>query len=642
MSKEKIIDSYFAALEERDRLALVIESGDELDKEILGGALQVIDERLVELEADQEVSSQLLSLAERTQSALLKVDILKQTVDRGVIDEEYLERKRQEILTPRAKRAMQYIAERGLVEKTVAESKSDSDDDVDGLVDSTVSNSTEIVQNRELPAERHIQMTIRRDGIKIGKKGKFVKFSGIHSEGQADYSTDRRTILEVLAEEQGSFLSIDELWTSAFGDREFDVAAMTQIRKWLLGLTHRGTRIIAHNGKRGPSSAYGIVDFRVDLKFSNIRSPRSDSAQATVPSSHTDEEAETVGPTQEVGPEAFDTLTMFPADEVDSFILATYIAMHKNVLQEYGITCLDESLCESLDGQLAADQLTERVTSFGGDIRAYRKDILERLCRYFDNKDAVLNDVDIMQPEDPRYGLFTFLVDLNPDILKSIFLRLTDALPFTEIVVTGGKDGNQELRRRTGLVLPDGEELGVVESGESPISVTPSVVEDDPADSPLEVPVVMPVDAELEEAPVAEMEPDASEKPELIVSRGKRRSQEQESEQKAEQLRDIRTRAAVLLDDYRKYNLGKANSRTFRSSQMRERGYGFLSPRALKNASETGIIASSNGDTLSEKDFLNIVLSHEYPQAYSVAKSKNKLCRRDICLVIDQVISEHA
>lgn len=95
----------------------------------------------------------------------------------------------------------------------------------------------------------------------------------------------------------------------------------------------------------------------------------------------------------------------------------------------------------------------------------------------------------------------------------------------------------------------------------------------------------------------------------------------------------------MLIADYDRYSLGKANSKTFRSKELRERGYGFITPSKLRNSAENGIISSTSSDSLTLKDFLNLVFSHEESQAYSVTRSRRKLSRRDIQSVIDELVS---
>lgn len=470
MNQESNLDTYFASLDERDRLAALIADGDELDQDIFGEAHELITQRIIELEQNTDIVTEAIAIAQRAQAALEKIDLLKPTVASGVIDDAYIERKRGEILTPQVQRVIDYIGQLQLLDAPVQGApvteggKHISQGAKDGSEKATKTETDQPLKKRP------VDMIITPKGVRFGRRGTFRPFSAVQYEGQTDHTEARRYALLTLIENTGDLLTVEQL-VVATGNKSADLLRWKEVRRWLRQLSYRGTPIISYTGGRGANSAYGILDFDITLiqqddkiEGGNLGASSDISHEQPAPTKPRHVAKVTAPKSSEILPKAETAASQsrkFPLDVVDSFLVATYIEINHAVFEECcGISLDDIPSASDLERKISADRLDERLKE-SGDIQLLRRSILDRLHTYFIDNEHDLSAGDVMSKVDSRHELFVFLLELGPEKLKNVLIKLTEALPFTDITMTFGRGGEEVVRRSTGAVLPTGERMGV-------------------------------------------------------------------------------------------------------------------------------------------------------------------------------------
>jgi len=417
-----------------------IQAADLESTELGAQALNRAEELLTELAGSDAVSSAIHEYYDGAHSQLGQLDQLEAVaLGAGLVTKEELDAKRTEITNTDEFAAAAYFM------KTVGST---------ALSGVTESSSVAFLEADVEKTPRDIQITIQGDGVQIGKQGKFVRLSGAHSKDQTDYSVLRKTLLKTLIEKQGDYMSVDELWSESFPGVEFDRDSMRQFKMWADGLTFRGRPIIVHNGKRGSSSAYGILSFNVSLS-EVTKAAKQKPAEEYLPEvvseklitqdrQHTYSTPEDIkrpeAPAPETAPEVH-----FPLGLTESYILAETLAYLDSICKRHGIPIIDERIVQELSKQTTTKDVL--AVTAKRDIEDVRGEIVEKVVSYFENEGLVLDDIGNMNEKDHRFGLFNYLIDI--DWQERSMLILTMAKGYTRLDVSmGGKRGLDLLAAR--------------------------------------------------------------------------------------------------------------------------------------------------------------------------------------------------
>lgn len=412
-----------------------------LDSTDLGAqAVERAEARLAELAGVKAVSDAIQEYYVGAHSQLSQLDQLENVaLGAGLITQEELDTQRTKIVETSEYAAAKYFM------KAVGSI---------AVGDATQEPSSTPVEAEAERALQDIQITIQGDGVQIGKQGKFVRLSGANSKEQTDYSVLRKTLLKTLIEKQGEFVSVDELWSEAFPGVEFNRDSMRQFKMWADGLTFRKCPIIEHNGKRGPSSAYGIIHFNVSLS-EVTKATKQKPIEEVVPQSEPDdmipEQRRQAVPSPDA-PKPAEVVTIESAPEVhfplgltESYILAETLAYLDSICERYDIPVIEEKIVSELKKQTTTKDVL--AVTAKREIEDVRGEIVEKVVGYFENEDLVLDDLGNMNEKDHRFGLFNYLIDIDWQERSMLILALAQG--HTRLTVSlGGKRGLDLLAAR--------------------------------------------------------------------------------------------------------------------------------------------------------------------------------------------------
>lgn len=354
-----------------------------------------------------------------------------------------------------------------------------------------------------------IEITIDKDTVNIGKRGKLVKLSGVSKESteRKDYSEERREILKVLIENAGGDpITIEDLWAMSFPGREVEEGSFNQIRIWLEKLTYRRSPIVIHNGMRGAYSGYSIPNPNVSLVIvDTTKSKNKDVVQETVQQEFAAETElqSTVEQTQlteeiadlpvllsgqnsdtEVNEPEVTTVpeevkenvkpvvktevrntppVVFPLNHAQSSILAEFLYVRSEMLSEFGIPKIDPEVATKLQEGMSVTKLAEEMAKYGNNLEKLRMNILATVNRYFENETQAIADVTNMSELDFRYPLFEYLFELEAEDRKLLLDELVTAKAGIQVTVgTNGapRTGQNIVDVKGVLYSADGSVLG--------------------------------------------------------------------------------------------------------------------------------------------------------------------------------------
>lgn len=120
-------------------------------------------------------------------------------------------------------------------------------------------------------SEAHMTIDYEAETLAIGRRADRARVSRLARDSGSQYVVDRARLLVAISENKGKELGFDELWGQAFGDREPDRVAMGQHRAWLKRLRYGNKRLVVHNGRTGPASAYQISDHVLSITHKNTQ-----------------------------------------------------------------------------------------------------------------------------------------------------------------------------------------------------------------------------------------------------------------------------------------------------------------------------------------------------------------------------------
>lgn len=427
--------------------------------ELYQGAISKADLRLAELANDPDVRKDLSALGEATEKDLRELDDLKDAADLGLVSEEQLTAKREEILSDPARRiAAKFIERTKLVAREI-----DSSPD---------SSSAEATAETNHPP-RKIRLTIRDGGvISIGDKGKIIKLSSTSRRDIQieDFSLQRESLLRALVTSEKDSLNAVELWEIAFPGQELDKNVLTTFRNWMQKLTYRKQPLILHNGKRGPFSEY-FVNPDFDLSIAVERVSRKNPVSATVAVEQPTPSG--IAPTEEANDpilakqparkkEAID-LAVFPLTLAESTIVASFISNYSDLLhKEFEIEVLPEQLLEDLSDATGATEIQDALSAYATDpIFTFRKESFEKIITFFSDQDTVIEALDSIEETDPRYPLFAYLCGIEGEDRWQLLQGLLNA----RRGIVGGFDIKRAVLNDTRVVvdLDDGTQYDLSE-----------------------------------------------------------------------------------------------------------------------------------------------------------------------------------
>ena len=287
------------------------------------------------LQKKPEVTSYLQDIGGHLIRALLDLEKeLGPAVEAGLISKESVSEKSEELVKrietdPNASLAAKYL---GYI--AVSEGRNIDQGEVD------FQESTEKQPEPEIKTEPIIQLklTYSNGAIVIGKNGKYIKTSNKTIETQRDYGPDRIKLLEVLInDDTGDFVKVTDLRRLAFGEQDVDNNALSQIRKWLDKLNFRRQPLIIHNGKRGKGSAYK-VNPKMALQLVKQEVIERQQQDTITIQPETDEQK-----IYETAPEVIRVpRSIFPLSRYESSVLATFLEMNNDLLEQIGLDKISE------------------------------------------------------------------------------------------------------------------------------------------------------------------------------------------------------------------------------------------------------------------------------------------------------------
>ena len=144
----------------------------------------------------------------------------------------------------------------------------------DTAQEQTISESSETQHSHEDTADKptvQIAIDYEKQKALVGKDRRWIREYPLSKEKDSSIALDRARLLVTLAEHEDEELTITELWTKTFGDREFDQRKMQTYRRWLAKFRHNSKPIVVHNSKRGVTSGYSIPHHSLQLVHKNTQ-----------------------------------------------------------------------------------------------------------------------------------------------------------------------------------------------------------------------------------------------------------------------------------------------------------------------------------------------------------------------------------
>lgn len=485
-------DSYFEAIEQREQLESLLPLASDNLRPTIENGLFAVNTAIDELEADG-VALDIAHYGEEIENDLAVLEALRATIDKRYISTETVDSQIEVLLSDERKmkalalfRELKVLEAAGITKEFLpqAEELSETITTNDEPLELPTTN---IEPEVELPSDMSdrsrtldilpavdgpkIQIEFKSDGIQIGEKGRFIRFSNTAHNEQRDYGDERRAILKVLVENAGSgeYIKVHELWKMAFGDdKEFDRSAMTQIKLWLSSITFRREPIVSHNGRRR-GSAYGIANKNITIKEdtgSDAEIFEEDKeVKLSSPVSLQAHLAKEDDPTMiVVDEEVLHSALKFPLNHAETTILLQHILTRKDILKSIGVEdlILPEGKAEEILGIKDIDKkLLMGVIEHGGSLEKARESIAKKLVDYFEKLEQSQVDELLaeMSGDDFRIDLVCFLYDLKTNDKLRVFLDyFLTTKPFVETRVDSGSfsRGLQIAEIRAGFVDRDG------------------------------------------------------------------------------------------------------------------------------------------------------------------------------------------
>ncbi len=617
------IDKYFAIQSEKERLEGMQLTASAALRPAIDQAIGKATQISLEMEADPLFLETLSSLGNTVMNSLKELDELAEAVELGLIDGDIIESQRRIIESDeRNQRVLGALQKLGVVNQEVTREEVTHNEKSQHAA---LTKDGKVTKPETDSINPPVEITIHRNGVQLGKKGRFVKLSGTTHEGQRDYSEERKAVLKVLVEHAGSDVTVRQLWKEAFGTEEVDKDVTRQVKYWLDTLTFRRKPLVVHNNKRGPSSAYSIPNPNVTIteltKTQKIVSSTSRKISEE-PKSQAQVSLDVIHDTPKNDKISKETVAVpvihFPLNRTESLVLGEFLEFRAEVLKEFDIPTIDvESALSGLKRISKTSDIAEALVNYK-DVHELRKSIIEKVNDYFEQDEVVLDDLVNMSEKDHRYELFQYLFGFDEEQRKFLLEKLCDAIPSVDYTEHAGSfsSGRQIIAVQTGLRLPNGEMLGRGEVDDPTNTTRYSYDDESEQDAEISVePIGDSIDSDHTETTSTNVE--AS--PSLNVQEAAISTEKQEFDRAL----DIRIQEILLLID--EYSMDGKNSKTLQGVD----GMGFLSSRFVRNASENGLI-DRNSKLLSTKDIVLLTLFKDYQSAFSIRSSTKKPDKRQI------------
>lgn len=455
------LDQYFDLIQLRDEMLAKQETASELTSRLFGQAAENADTKLHELERTEVVREGLLNLGGGVIKIVNELYELREVAAAGLIGADAITTTQNSLKqhvesNPRVKRAVEFIVNTAFIAKlqtgnVLALSTNQPKNDEKAEEQS-------VVAKAEVSREPiKVKLTLRENAIRIGTNGRLVKTANTQGRvNQRDYSADRVAVLKTLVSNQGEMMDVQGLWTQAFGTaKEFDGRAMGQIKTWLDKLTYNKRPLIAHNGKRGNSSAYGITDYSVEIIEEQVVKARPrvvEEVQQEVDEPHLTQADQPSRKKRHSKVEQSVPVSKFPLSRYEASVFAEFLRINSDVLEHMDIPAIPDDLVDALN-DLTTQADHQIAMREHGHIQELRRVVIEKMHKFFSDEDLVLETFVEMSERDDRRALFEYLTDIEGEDRWELLAKLIDAKRSVDVTV---------FTRRTGISVDDVKPVVIV------------------------------------------------------------------------------------------------------------------------------------------------------------------------------------
>lgn len=374
-----------------------------------------------------------------------------------------------------------------------------------------------IIEQPETETSRKpLQVTFTDKVLRIGERGRIINFrSEKAEEGKArDYSEQNRNALKHLINNPGVEFTTSQLWAVMHPDgKEYSgryAGRMKATREWLLNLTYRNQRIVGWSGKRGRGSFYWLSpNFDVSLierekHIQPVADKKSPETKALTPASNG---LVAAAEGKRANKELIPGITLG-----DFYVLANKLNGFSHVMKAYLKPVLDKSLLEDL--KVYAPDLTHLKGDCAA-IEKYGRDTLSRIETVFQDEDALLELIDVLDEDSPEAKFVEYIYSQlegpeDRDFIRSLIsakvvheISTYSKMPMDIKSIVVDKDGEIiwpiKLGGRMVKQLPRPSKRTDETAGEVP--ELPRVAKQDESDPPAEAKVNEATASQIEQSP---------------------------------------------------------------------------------------------------------------------------------------------
>lgn len=622
----------------RDNLSTVTKDNKELYQELY----LLAEHRVGEFLCNDQTRSIVIEEYQNKQKALIELDDLGSAIKAGLIDEEIIAKKRQEIVSSEEYIKLQKYVGRAAVNGAISSQPVHSTEaavkvpvfDVQPVtfmpeVSENLKTNVDIILNGErlyigsVSKENRIQI-VRNPNIELKDEAKFKLLE---------------SILTIETEE----IRPKELWDKAFPGEPLNTDDLVNFRRFISKLVYNGKQIIVHNGLRGAGSFYAVDESL------NVRLVVHDgqASNATVI-----EDNRTIQTSTTSLAEGQDTLKVFenydistiyfPLDLVESEAIAALIQNNQDLLNsKIGIGVIDKTLTTDLIILVDAESIQRSIEKIdpSATILDLRKNALNKIKTFMGSKDGINAALDNLAKEDPRYKLLEYISSINEDKIAE-FINILDS----KKVISGTLDPHTGwLSPVIKVELPDGERYYVAGDPNGKYTTfnpTYDQIDTDYDNLKISAPIIT---QEVFDVRTDHQEPDEIKEPitaeeEVITVNDPIIPDLDNQKLRIEFEQKLRSKLKTILDVVDKCSL-EGKTYYVIGAAFRDNGINLsATPKDIRSASERGLISRDSGSKiLSIKEIIMLTLDQdsEFNSALGIRKSKKPDKK-----LIDKLVSE--
>lgn len=406
MEKDNLsaVEQYDAVMSRREDIDIALQNGIVVDDEVrqmYEDAAKKLDQEIILLRTNKHLVDDVEEMRNR---ALKGLDQLSAIED--LVDPVKLETKRGDLQLQIAKAAA------FLTENEIGIDYIDVTADTIGNKpsDQAIANFIETEASAEIPEA--IEVTLHRDFLQIGKRGKIVQFESRYGDATQISSTQIRNALTFLAKNYLVPLKPNEIWSAIAGNgARLSSAEKNRFKNFFDSLTFRRQPIVLFNGKRGLGSRH-TLQLPINITFDSSNTPIEEIISA-------DNEANNHPPAiTEVDLENNPTLSVRGAATI-----AAFINMHSEALEANGIPTINSGVVDEL---LSADP-SVIGESFDNELIVERRQAFDAFRRLLQSESAFFEAVDSIATDDIRYKVIEYLFELDGEEQWALLDRLVEA-----------------------------------------------------------------------------------------------------------------------------------------------------------------------------------------------------------------------